>query len=81
MHGEDDVSYGRNLELLKAEIVKCKPCDDVLKDLMTRTFPNRWDAFVNKNQPTILLEYLSLFLLLKKTTYVSPNGVYIMVPY
>ena len=77
MHGEDDVSYGRNLDLLKAEIVKSKPRGDVLKDLMTRTFPNRWDAFVNKNQPTTLLEYLSLFPLLKKTTYVSPNGVYI----
>lgn len=71
LHGEDDVSYGRNIELLKAEIGKPKPRTDVLKDLMGRTFPNRWDNFVNRSEPATLLQYLSEFPLLKKTTYVS----------
>ena len=70
-HGEDDVSYGRNLELMKAEIAKPKPRIEVLKDLMSQTFPNRWDAYVNHNQPATLLNYLGLFPLLRKTTYVS----------
>lgn len=69
-HGEDDVSYGRNLELLKAETTKPKPRTEVLKDLMSQTFPNRWDDYVNNGKPATLLEYLSLFPLLKKTTYV-----------
>ena len=70
-HGEDEVSYGRNLELLKAETAKSKPRTEVLKDLMSQTFPNRWDAYINQNQPATLLNYLSSFPLLRKTTYVS----------
>lgn len=70
IHGEDDVSYGRNLELLKAEMLRSKPRTDILKDLMSRTFPNRWGAFVNHNEPATLMEYLSMFPLLKRTTYV-----------
>ena len=64
------MSYGRNQELLKAELSKPKPRTDVLKDLIGRTFPNRWDSYVNHNNPATLLEYISLFPLLKKTTYV-----------
>ena len=70
MHGEDSVSYGRNLELLRAELGKTKPRSDVMKDLMCRTFPNRWDDFVNNSEPATLLEYLGEFPLLKKATYV-----------
>ena len=70
MHGEDGVSYGRNLELLKTEQGKAKPCSDVMKDLMCRTFPNRWDDFVNHAEHGTLLEYLSQFPLLKKAAYV-----------
>ena len=58
-------------KLLKAEHLKSKPRPDVLKDLMTRTFANRWTAFVDRNEPPTWLEYLSLFPLLKKATYVS----------
>ena len=53
---------------MKAETAKPKPRIEVLKDLMSQTFPNRWDAYVNHNQPATLL---SLFPLLRKTTYVS----------
>ena len=44
-HGEDEVSNGRNLELWKAETAKSKPRTEVLKDLMSQTFPNRLDAY------------------------------------
>ena len=70
VHGEDEVSYGRNSELLNSEMAKTKPRSDELKDLMRRTFPNRWNAFVNKREPATLLEYLSRFPLIKKTVYV-----------
>lgn len=65
------VSYGRNLELLKAELGKPKPRSDVMKDLMCRTFPNRWDDFVNHAEPGTLLGYLGQYPLLKKATYVG----------
>lgn len=68
---EDEVSFGRNVEQLKAEMAKSKPRSDVLKDLMRRTFPNRWDSYVNRNEPPTLLEYLSQYPLLKKASYVS----------
>ncbi len=70
-HAEDEVSYARNEELLRVEMAKSKPRSDVLKELMRRTFPNRWDAYVNDNDPPTLLEYLAKFPLLKKPTYVS----------
>lgn len=70
MHGEDTVSYGRNLVLLKAELEKAKPRSDAMKDLMCRTFPNRWDDFVNHAEPGTLRAYLGHFPLLKKATYV-----------
>ena len=76
VHGEDDVSYGRNLELLYSEMAKAKPRSDALKDLMRRTFPNRWDAFVNNHEPATLLEYLTKFPLLKKPSYVNYHYIF-----
>ena len=69
-NADDDVSFGRNLELLKAEMGKAKPRVDVLKDMLRRTFPNRWETYINGNDPSTLLEYLSQYPLLKKATYV-----------
>ena len=71
VHADDDVSYQRNLDLLKAETEKAKPSSDVLKELMHRTFPNRWDGYVTKSEPSTLSEYIVDFPLLKKATYVS----------
>lgn len=71
MHADDDASYERNLQLLKAETDKVKPSSDVLKELMRRTFPNRWDAYVTRSESSTLAEYLAAFPLLKKATYVS----------
>ena len=68
---EDEISFGCNLELLKVEMGKPKPRTDIQKDLMRRTFPNRWEAYVTRNEPATLLEYLSEFPLLKKAYYVS----------
>ena len=59
------------MELLKVEMGKSKPRTDVLKDMMRRTFPNRWDSYVNRNEPATVLEYLAEFPLLKKASYVS----------
>lgn len=78
-NAEDEVTYGRNRDLLKSEMDKAKPRVDVLKDLMKRTFPNRWEAYVSQNEPPSLLEYLSLYPLLKKSflckcTIRSDNG-------
>ncbi len=50
---------------------KQKPRCDVLKDLMRRTYACRWDAFTNKGEPKSLFEYIEMYPLLKKNTYVS----------
>ena len=71
VHADDDVAYGRNLELLRAELGKAKPRSEVMKDLMRRTFPNRWSNYVVSGEPSTLQEYLLDFPLLKKATYVS----------
>lgn len=71
VHADDDASYERNLQLLKAETDKVKPSSDVLKELMRRTFPNRWDAYVTRSEPSTLAGYLAALPLLKKATYVS----------
>lgn len=68
VHADDDVAYGRNLELLKAEMGKAKPRSEVMKDLMRCTFPNRWNNYVVNNEPS---KYLSDCHLLKKATFVS----------
>ena len=69
-NAEDDVSYLRNLELLKTEQSKQKPRVDVLKSLMKRTFPNRFNELTN-NSETTTTEYILKFPLLKKAAYVS----------
>ena len=68
--GEDEVSHGRNIELLRAEWGKQKPRAEVVKELLTHTFSNRFDAYVNKHEPLSLLEYLAEFPMLKKANYV-----------
>lgn len=67
-HAEDEVSYSRNLALLKEEQQKAKPRVQVLKDLMKRTFSNRWSTFLAGTQP--LSSYLAEFPLLTKPVYV-----------
>ena len=71
VHADDDASYQRNLDLLKAEKEKAKPSSDVLKELMRHTFLNRWDGYVTKSEPSTLSEYIVDFPLLKKATFVS----------
>ena len=68
---DDEIAFGRNLEILSAEVIKSKPRTDVLKDMMKRTFPNRWDLYLNRSHPPTLSGYLSEYPLLKKTSYVS----------
>ena len=59
------------MDLLRAEMGKAKPCSEVMKDLMRRSFPNRWNDYVVSGEPSTLMEYLLDFPLLKKATYVS----------
>ena len=70
-NAEDAVSFKRNVELLQSELGKPKPRAEVLKDLMQHTFANRWDSYVNNSNPSTLLEYLSVYPLLKNTAYSS----------
>lgn len=67
-HAEDEVSYRRNMGLLKDEQLKAKPRVQVMKDLMKRTFSNRWSSFLDES-PT-LSDYLIDFPLLMKPVYV-----------
>jgi len=69
---------GRNIEQLTAVLLKPKPRSDVTKVLMCWTFPNRWDMYVNQNEPPTSLELLAKYPLLKKAAYVS-SVVYISV--
>ena len=70
-NAEDAVSFKRNVELLQSELGKPKPRAEVLKDLMQHTFANRWDSYVNNSNPSTLLEYFSVYPLLKNTAYSS----------
>ena len=54
--------FGRNMELLNAELRKSKPRVEVMKDLMHRTFPSRWSLYVNNNEHSTLRDYLAVFL-------------------
>lgn len=69
-NADDDTSYKRNVDLLNTERKKPKPRTAVLKELMRRTFPSRWDEYIN-SADLPLSGYLERFPLLKKTPYVS----------
>ena len=66
-NAEDSVSFERNLRLLKEEERKPKSRVDVLKDLMTRTFPNRFDHLVTAVDTVSATQHISDFPLLKKS--------------
>ena len=57
---DDEVSYARNLSLLEAELRRPKHQAEAIKELLRQTFPNRWDAYVNGDPPTVL-EYLQRY--------------------
>ena len=69
------MSFERNLKLLKEEELKPKPRVDVLKDLMSRTFPNRFDSLVNAVDPVSATQHISAYPLLKKSAYVSVYNI------
>ncbi len=55
---EDDVSAERNKELLKKEVAKSKPKQDILRELIKRTFKTRRELVNNGMQPEeIIMEY------------------------
>lgn len=77
-NADDEVSYKRNLDLLKAEMDQPgKPRTDVLKELMAATFANRHDLFVNHGDPRTVAEYLQAFPMLRKATYVSHSFTFL----
>lgn len=62
----DDETTRRNLELFQQECLKPKPRSDIMKKLLTRTFPTRRDTILNSNSSVMdTLNHL------KKSTYVS----------
>ena len=66
---DDDASNKRNLELLREEFAKTKPRNDVLKELMARTYPFRRQTILNS--PMSVTGIILEMPLLKKCTYVS----------
>ena len=44
--GEDDASQQRHLKLLQAEMKKVNPNKHIIRDLMARTFPTRWQEIL-----------------------------------
>ena len=70
LNAEDDVSQQKSLKLLKEEMEKSKPRSEALKELMMRTYGGRWDSFVNRQEPSTLSEYIKMYPLLKRSTYV-----------
>ena len=71
-NADDDISYKRNIDHLNTERKKTKPRAAVLKELMCRTFPSRWEEYTNGTDLP-LSAYLERFPLLKKAAYVSSN--------
>ena len=70
-NADDEVSYERNLEQLKTEQLKTRARVDVLKDLMKRTFANRFRVLLQSDQPMSASDYLKDFPLLKNSSFVS----------
>ena len=72
-NSEDDVSYGRNLDMLTSELAKPmgREKTEVLKTLMNRTFPQRRQWVLDSSDTKSVSEIASKFPLLKKAAYVS----------
>lgn len=66
---DDEESTRRNLELFKQECLKPKPRSDVMKELLTRTFPTRRDTILNSTSS--VMDTIKENPHLKKSTYVS----------
>ena len=65
------------MELLRGEMLKGKPRTAVLKDLMRRTFSNRWKKYLSES--TSLTSYLHDFPLLKKAVYVCKPHILLCI--
>ena len=65
----DDAAHQRNCKILKQEVMKPKPRQDVLKNLMQQTFYKRRQWILEVVTP--VNEICEQFPLLKKSCYVS----------
>ena len=68
---DDEESTKRNLELFRQESLKPKPRSDVMKELLTRTFPTRRDTIMNPPPNSTVLDTTTENPHLKKSTYVG----------
>lgn len=68
---DDDESQARNCSRLSEELAKAKPSSEVLKELMSRTYPKRRVWITKASPPPSLTEVMSDFPLLKRSSYVS----------
>ena len=66
---DDDEANKRNLQLLKEESLKTKPRSEVIKELLTRTYPARRGEIVNSSKS--VADITNDITVLKKCTYVS----------
>ena len=57
-NAEDEVSYGRHLDMLTSELAKptARQCIEVLKPLMTSTFPKRRAWILDSTAPKSVSE-------------------------
>ena len=67
---DDDESNRRNVELLKVECLKPKPSCDVLKTLITRTYPFRRASIIDFDYSTVT-DILKDYPALKRCSCVS----------
>ena len=77
VNAEDDESYKRNMVLLDNEWKRTKPRSLVLKDLLRRTFNNRWKEYTTTGMS--LSSYLEKFPQLKKPPYVSDYILFVLI--
>ena len=70
LHADDADSDARNLSLIETELSRPKHRPESIKQLLRQTFSIRYKAYVESNPPN-LIEYLRLYPVLKKTSYVS----------
>ena len=66
LDAEDEISYQYNMELLRGESSKRKPCTTVLKDLMQHTLSNHFKAFFSCSRTSCPLRKVYWHLFVQK---------------
>ena len=70
-YADDEEANVRNMKLLREEAAKAKPAYDVIKSLMTRTYPYRRQETLNATTTLSVSQMIEDLPVLKKWNYVS----------